>query len=590
MTRAVVVRHPADVPAALAGAGPSDLLVGIGLDALVALRRARPNGSVRSFWSLPGAGALRDLLQQHLHHDYEAEFGADSPWHSAGYQLMQFEYEVAAALLAARALATQAGITGITLFAREGHAPIVGRPFLDPALETTAEEAVRVACAERSLPLEVVASKATPRDAPAGFAVGLPLHTRLRRRLSTWRARLRLSAILARRRPYILAYGELLDYINLVPQLEKAKDRAVVAVGQLSDQQLQTWLPRLPWGYLPLFEAVGNAGPASSEADTAILHKYLEERRRAWALPEGSPLIEVQRSEFGRAIIGGAAHIRRLAMRLRHHPPEAVLSANMSYWKTNFFLRHVGLGSRKVAFQHGGFGYAPPSCLYKGLEAVAVWGESQGELVRESGFTGAIIAESRHAAHETAFASDLPTELRVLLATSSQSNNSAPFFCDDEEYVGFLESLVRTVEGAPNLGLTIRNHPRFDHPAAYLPLVEGAKRCRLAGKESMEESIDNSSIVIFYGAFSTLLFEAARRGRRVAIIQSPTSLGYADRIATLGRIPVFESTQDFLRFLEAPTAACWERLASETRAFSRSYGTMPEATPDFPRWLASPSP
>jgi hypothetical protein len=101
----------------------------------------------------------------------------------------------------------------------------------------------------------------------------------------------------------------------------------------------------------------------------------------------------------------------------------------------------------------------------------------------------------------------------------------------------------------------------------------------------MQTSIDQADLVLFFGAFSTLLFESARAGRRVALVRAQTTFRYADRIAELGLAPQFESAAALLAFLQQPTADEWSRLAAETTDFVRTYGSMPAGSPDIAKWL-----
>ncbi|HPB31985.1 MAG TPA: hypothetical protein PLB62_11065, partial [Candidatus Sumerlaeota bacterium] len=521
----IVLRHLADLPEALRIHEQMDrpsAFVCLSPQVLFTLKKELGGrASIRSIWEYADYEKISAVLD-------DLWFGLsrltqESPRsliHNLAHSLFVFSYELIASENAVQSMLLKDRPAGIILFSPAKPYPVIPPVYKREDRDCTLEFCLRHHCRKAGISLTVLQTRVKPPDPPDSFRRTGRISDKAAFLLSRARGLWNLAKTALFRKPYVLAYGSMIDYVNILPHMKELGGGVnALCVGWLSDELFSRHRSEIDRGMITPrdFEILGlfDMSGARRKFDRD-LSDYFQSLSDRYSIAPDHPVLNRQKRFILKSLVPQAVRFSTGLRRfVRHSRPRAFVTANLLNWLSTLFLSCAPANAPRICVQHGGFGYVPiPECS-ESVDAIAVWGEIQKDLVRRSGFKGVILKDrppvQYAAGGRAAPPPPLPRPpLSILLCTSAQGEFSTPLWMPEETRFSSITALMDWCEQTPDASLRIRPHPRFDYRETYRVLIQGrTKSAMVPDEESLDESVRRASMVCMVGYFSTLLVHAA---------------------------------------------------------------------------------
>ena len=147
----------------------------------------------------------------------------------------------------------------------------------------------------------------------------------------------------------------------------------------------------------------------------------------------------------------------------------------------------------------------------------------------------------------------------------------------EETFFSSIRGIMDWCEKTEGVSLRIRCHPRFDYQDSYRIMIHNRKKAEMIPEtESMEQSLNQASIVVFVGFFSTFLVHAAVRGIPLVVIMPGSCFGSMNQTIK-SWIPHVESIEDALVLMDQLYRGIpqkWETLNNQSLSFGKDYTSL----------------
>jgi len=544
---------------------------------------------IYSIWDFIDDGILEEIYSETWYHisalfdDNNRSFLDSLSWH-----LILFIYELLASDFSIRGMLEKEHPAKVYVFSPPDPYPIIPQAYQRLDLDRTLEFCLIYHARKSRIDLSVMSSSIKPPPPPEFFR---ERKGPLLKFLWYWyriRGILNLLKIIILSRPYIASYSSMVDYINLIPHLTRLKkDWDVLCFGWLSPEYFLRYRKNISWGLLTPrdLECAGLIFVKSKilEFRNVIIH-FFEKLSEKYSIMPDHPIYSCQKEYLlKRAIPSVARLFRGVDVLCRISKPIAFLAANPFSWINNVFISCAPAGDPRVSIQHGGFGQLPSPEICRNADAVAVWGEVQKDLLRTAGFQGIFLRDFPPVEYNSQSESPRTIDAKsftVLLATSAQSNFTAPCWMPEKAFFLCIQGLMDWAERTHGVRMRIRCHPRFDYRECYQIMIRNFKKVEMIPEhESTEESLNSASLVVFVGVFSTFLVHAAVHSIPLFVVLPKTSFHLASETikSWIPHVDGLEQALDLLEHLRLGDMMQWKDLSDRSLAFGKNYTTLSES-------------
>ena len=588
----IALRHPEDLSEAKRlfqeTGGQAEFLC-FSPQVLYSLKKDLPGyPHINSIWDFIDEGKLEQTYSEIWFHisalfdERNRSFLDSLSWH-----LIVFGYELLVSDFSIQGMLEKEHPAKVYVFSPAAPHPIIPQAYQRLDLDRTLEFCLIYHARKSKIDLSVMPTAMKPPRPPEFFRERKGLKAKF---LWYWyriHGILNLLKIIIFSRPYIAAFGSMMDYINLIPHLNRLKkDWDVLCFGWLSPEYFLRYRRNITWGIVTPkdLEYVGvMIGKSKSlELRNEIIH-FLEKLLEKYSLLPDHPVYTCQKDYLLKTVIPLVERFfRGVDVLCRISKPMAFVAANPFSWISNSFLSCAPGKYPRVSIQHGGFGNLPSPEIYRNADAVAVWGEVQKDLIRRAGFQGIFLRDFPPAEYNSR--SESPRSMgtksfTVLLATSAQTNFTAPCWMPEKALFSCIQGLMDWAEKTNGVRMRIRCHPRFDYRECYQIMIRNFGKVEMVPEqESIEESLNSASLVVFVGVFSTFLVHAAVYQIPLFVVLPKTSFQLAAETIKpwIPHVESLEQALDLLEHLHLGNETKWKDLREQSLAFGKNYTTLSE--------------